>query len=142
RGATVEKPARRRMINPQNVQTGLAHQRQIDVYLLRRPEIIPIRVRLERPVRDALNEEFLFAFEKELRPGSNPGVCLHSVSSLSLYTAVAQRFNCRGSRVGCRAQHRRRHAPCYSSAKASRTTATVRSMSSGVCAVEMNPVSN
>ena len=37
----------------------------------------------------------------------------------------------------------RREAPArYSFANASRTTAPVRSMSAGVCAVEMKPVSN
>src|SRR5207247_6898346 len=51
-------------------------------------------------------------------------------------------FNCRGSRVGCWAQRRRRHACRYNSASASRTAAPVASISCCVCEVEMNPVSD
>ena len=63
------------MINPYNVQTRPAHQSQIDVDLLRPTEVIAFGVWLERAVRDSFNEKLLFAFEKELRLGTNPRVC-------------------------------------------------------------------
>jgi hypothetical protein len=62
------------MINPYNVQTRPAHQSQIDVDLLRPAEVIAFGVWLERAVRDSFNEKLLFAFEKELRLGTNPRV--------------------------------------------------------------------
>ena len=74
--ATIEEPARRRMINPHNVQARLAHQRQIGIHLFRPADIISIRIRFERTVRDAFNEKLLVSVEKELRRGSDSRVCL------------------------------------------------------------------
>ena len=105
-GAAIEKPARRRVINAHEVDPDLAHQRKIDIYLFGAPEIISLRVRLERTVGDALDKKLPVAFEKEFRDGANARFCGH-------------RFD-----------------------RASRITLPVRSISSGVCAVEINPVSN
>ena len=33
-GATIKKPARRRMVYPHNIQAGLAHESKIDLHLL------------------------------------------------------------------------------------------------------------
>jgi hypothetical protein len=64
----IQKPARWRVINANNIQAHLAHQRQIDLDLLRAPEIIPFAIRFERTVRHAPNENFV-AVEKISRQG-------------------------------------------------------------------------
>src|SRR5215471_10797676 len=73
--ATVEEPRRRRMINSHNVHTRLAHQRQIGIHLFRSADVVPIRIRLKRTVRDAFNEKFPVSVEEELRSGSDSRVC-------------------------------------------------------------------
>src|SRR5579864_5139669 len=107
-GALFEEPLRRWMINPDNVQSDFTHQSKIRIRLFRAAEIISIRVRFERPVGHAFDEEFAVAFEKEFRGRANS--CLD------------------------RSRHNER--------RASPTISAVREMSSVVCAVEMNPVSN
>src|SRR5258708_1333994 len=61
RRATIEKPARRRVINTDEVEPSLAHEREIDVDLLRPPEMISLRVRLDWPGGHAFNKKFLLA---------------------------------------------------------------------------------
>ena len=75
-GATIKKPARRRMINPDNVQADLAHERKVDIDLLRSSEIISFRVRLEWTVGDSFNKKLSVTFEKEFRDWANSRVCL------------------------------------------------------------------
>ena len=62
--ATIEEPARRRMINPHNVHAGLAHQRQIGIQLFWPADIIPIRIRFERTVRDPFDEKLPVSVEE------------------------------------------------------------------------------
>jgi hypothetical protein len=99
--ASVEKPSRRRMINAHNIQSGLSHEREIDIHLLGPTEIVPFGVRLEGTVRDAFDEKLFVTFQKEFRRRANSRVCPHSESSLSPCTALTQRFYRRGSHVGC-----------------------------------------
>ena len=61
------------MINPHNVQADLTHEREIDIYLFRAPEMISLRVRLKRPVGHAFDKKLPLAFEKEFRDPANPG---------------------------------------------------------------------
>src|SRR5713101_6261842 len=61
------------MINPHHVQAGLTHERKIDIYLFRAPEMISLRVRLKWPVGHALDKKLPLAFEKEFRDRANPG---------------------------------------------------------------------
>src|SRR6266576_578641 len=90
--ATIEEPARRRMINPHNVHASLAHQRQIGIQLFRPADIISIRVRFERTVRDPFAEKLPVSVEEKLRSGPDSRVCLHSVSSLSPCTVPSQKL--------------------------------------------------
>src|SRR5204862_3712469 len=73
--ATIEEPARRRMINPHNVQARLTHQCQIGIHPFRPADIVSVRIRFKRTVRDPFYEKLLLAFEKELRLGDNSGDC-------------------------------------------------------------------
>src|SRR5215510_11186782 len=69
--ATVEEPARRRMINSHNVDARLAHQRQIGIHLFRPANVIAIPIRFEGTVRDTFNEKLPVSLEEELRSGSD-----------------------------------------------------------------------
>src|SRR5438046_10309694 len=65
--STVDKPRRRCMINPNNIQAGLSHQGEIDIHLLGPTEIVSFGVRLEGTVRDAFDEKLVVTFQKEFR---------------------------------------------------------------------------
>src|SRR5207237_5694136 len=65
-GALIQKPTRRRMINPHDVDADFAHLRKIALHLFLRAQIMTFRVRFEGTVSDALQKEFAVAFEKEL----------------------------------------------------------------------------
>src|SRR5919106_4410366 len=71
-GATIEKPSRGDMIDPHDVEAGLAHQRQVGFNLSLPSEIISVCVRLEWSVGNPLNEKFFVALEKEFRDSANP----------------------------------------------------------------------
>src|SRR5262250_1194646 len=88
--ATIQKPARRHMVNPDNVQTGSAHERKIDIHLLRSSEIISLGIRLERPVGNPFDKKLFIPFKKELRHRANSRLCAHSGSSLSPCTVPTQ----------------------------------------------------
>src|SRR6266513_6668 len=113
RGTFLQKPIRRRMIDAQNVQPDLAHHAKIDIHLFGPAESVPLRVRLERAVSRAFDEKLPIAFEAELRNVANP----------------------------CHVKREANSFP-YRFSKTSRTTSAVCSMSFGVCAVEIKPVSN
>ena len=65
---------------------ALAHLREVAFHLSRRAEIMPFRVRFERAVGDALDEELAVAFEEEFgdRADRARGSGAHSGSSDSL----------------------------------------------------------
>jgi hypothetical protein len=63
------------MVNPQNIETGLTHENQIAVNLLRPAEIISFCVRLERTVRNAFDKELFVSVKKEFRHRANSRVC-------------------------------------------------------------------
>ena len=67
-----QKPSRRRMINPQHVDSDLAHHAKIDIDALWRSERVAFLVRLEWPIRRSLDEKFTIAFEKEFRDDADP----------------------------------------------------------------------
>ena len=92
--ATIEEPARRRMINPHDVQTRIAHQRQIGIHLFRPADIISIRIRFERTVRDAFDEKLLVAFEKKLRLGTDSRGLSCVMSSVSVILSAAKNLGC------------------------------------------------
>src|SRR5438046_7928887 len=69
--STVDKPRRRCMINPHNIQAGLSHQGEIDIHLLGPTEIVSFGVRLEGTVRDAFDEKLFVTFQKEFRRRAN-----------------------------------------------------------------------
>src|SRR6266496_2540726 len=141
------------MINPHEVQACLAHQSKIDIDLIRRPKITSIRVRLEWSVGDAFNKKLPVAFEKEFRDRANSRVCAHSGNSLVQATHRRKGFKVAAVRRTASisawqypgSRRLRINHPALkdqSSRSASRMTSTVRSMSSNVCTVEINPVSN
>ena len=66
RRATIQKPARRHVIDANDVDPEFAHLREVTARLLVRAEVMAFRIRFERPVGDALDEKFPVAFEEEL----------------------------------------------------------------------------
>jgi len=75
---TIKKPAWRRMVNPHNIETNLAHECKIDVHLLRSSEVIFFGVRLEGSIRDSLHKKLSVTLKKEFRDWANSRVCAHS----------------------------------------------------------------
>jgi hypothetical protein len=65
------------MINADNVQTHLAHERKIDIDLLGPSEIISFRVRLEWTVGNPFNKKLSVIFEEEFRDWANSRVRCH-----------------------------------------------------------------
>ena len=70
-----QEPVRRRMVNPNGIDTDLAHHAKIDIDLFGPAKSVPVCVRFERPVGGPLDEKFPIAFEKEFRNGADPRVC-------------------------------------------------------------------
>ena len=64
----IEEPPRRHVINAQEIDPHLRHQREIAPRLFRIAHKIPRRIRRERPIGHALDEPLPRALEKELRP--------------------------------------------------------------------------
>src|SRR5438046_6539133 len=146
-GAMIKNPARWRVINPHNIQTNLAHERKIDIDLLGSSEIVSVRVRLEWSVSDTFDKKLSVTFEKEFRDRANSRVCAHSGNSLVQATHRRKGFKVAAvhrTTLIYAWQLRVNHLALkdQSSRSASRMTSAVRSMSSNVCAVEINPVSN
>src|SRR4029077_678069 len=89
--ATIEKPARRQRIDSNNVKTSIAQKRQIGLYPFRPADVISIRIRFERTVRDAFDEKLPFAFEKELRlRADSQGFVLCHVEVLSVILSATK----------------------------------------------------
>ena len=63
------------MVNPHNIQTGLAHKNEIAIDLLRLAKVISFCVRLERTVGDAFDKELFVSVKKEFRHRANSRVC-------------------------------------------------------------------
>ena len=59
------------MIDAHDVDPELAHLREIAVRLLLGAKIIAVRIRLERPVGDALDEKLPVALEEEFRESTD-----------------------------------------------------------------------
>ena len=70
-GAAIEKPERRRVINAQDVQSDLAHLREIPIQLFWSAKIVPCRIRFERAIGHALNEKLVRSFKEEFRDSAN-----------------------------------------------------------------------
>ena len=68
---TIKKPARRRMVNSHNIKTGLPHENEIAINLLRSSEVISFCVGLERTVGHAFNKKLFVSFKKEFRHRAN-----------------------------------------------------------------------
>ena len=149
-GTTIKKPARRRMVNPHNIETNLAHERKIDVHLLSSSQVIFFGVRLEGSIRDSLHKKLSVTLKKEFRDWANSRVCAHSGNSLVQPPHRRKDFNCRlyprpcwpSSSAAFSLNGSQACGYDYSSLRLSRITAPVRSISSRVCAVEIKPVSN
>ena len=70
----VEEPARRGVVDAQDVDAELAHEAEVDGDLLRRGEIDAALGRgAERAVGDALEIELVFALKEKLGPDLEPG---------------------------------------------------------------------
>ena len=81
--AAIEKPERRDVINANDVDPELAHLGEIALRLIGWPKIVPVRVRFERPVGDAFDEELAVAFEEKFRDRTDRARSgAHSGSSL------------------------------------------------------------
>jgi hypothetical protein len=63
------------MVNPHNIQTGLTHENEIAINLLRPPKVISFCVGLKRTVGNAFNKKLFVSFEKEFRHRANSRVC-------------------------------------------------------------------
>ena len=131
RGATIEKPARRQMINAHDVDPELAHLGEVAARLLLRAKVIAGRIRLERPVGGALDEKFPVALEEEL--GERTDADRRSLTHEELF--LVQRAD--GRKAFARPLPNEKP-----SASASCTIRAVASICAGWCAVEMKPVSN
>src|SRR5436190_3937269 len=70
-GAAIQKPNRRDVINPDDVEPCFPHLREIALHLGARAEVMAFRVRLERPVGNALDEKFPVVFEEKFRDRAN-----------------------------------------------------------------------
>ena len=66
-GKQVHEPARRDVVDAQQVDAQFAHERQVGADGLRGADEIPGGVGVERAVGDALEEELVFAPEEKLR---------------------------------------------------------------------------
>ncbi len=64
-GEQVHEPARRDVVNAQQVDAQFAHEREVGADLVRRADEVPGGVGMKRAVGDALEEKFVFAPEKE-----------------------------------------------------------------------------
>ena len=65
----IQKPAGRRVINAQDIDPEFAHQQEIEGHALRRGKVRPaFRLRPKRTISDAVQVEFIFAFEEKLGP--------------------------------------------------------------------------
>jgi hypothetical protein len=69
--AAIQEPERRDVIDPDDIQSCFPHLHKIALDLIARAEVMPFRVRFERPVGDALHEEFSIAFEEKFRDRAN-----------------------------------------------------------------------
>ena len=71
----IEKPARRDVVDAQQVDPELLHEREIAPRLLRIADEIALRIRRERPVGHALEEQLLGRPRRKTsrEPGSAPG---------------------------------------------------------------------
>ena len=65
-GEQVHEPARRDVVDAQQVDAQFAHERQVGAGFFRRADEVSRRVGMERAVGDALEEEFAVAPEEEL----------------------------------------------------------------------------
>ena len=67
------------MIDPNNIETNLAHQGEIDIDLLGPSQVVPFGVRVERTVRNAFNKKLIITLQKEFRRRANSRVpsCCH-----------------------------------------------------------------
>ena len=63
------------MVNPHNVKTGLTHENEIAINLLRSSEVISFCVGFERTVGNAFEKELFVALKKEFRHRANSQVC-------------------------------------------------------------------
>jgi hypothetical protein len=93
------------MINPHNVQTGLAHEAEIDIDLLGPSEIVPFGVRLERTVRDAFDEKLFVTLQEKFRGRANSRVlgCCHVERSRDISGSI---FSCLRIRHSSQPSHK------------------------------------
>ena len=70
-GAAIQKPARRRVIDPHQINSQLRHQVQIPLELLPGTEIVTFRIRTKWPVGDAFDEKFALALKEEFGHGAD-----------------------------------------------------------------------
>src|SRR5438477_9902269 len=61
-----QEPVRRRMVNPNGIDTDLVHYAKIDIDLFGAATSVPVCVRVERPGGGRLDEKFPIAFDKEV----------------------------------------------------------------------------
>src|SRR5689334_1597775 len=76
-GAPIQEPGRRRVINPHQINTEFLHQMQIALKLLRRTEIVALRVRSKWPVSYSFDEKFFLPVEEEFGDGADTRICSH-----------------------------------------------------------------
>src|SRR4051812_39495779 len=125
--ASVEKPARRRVINAHHIEADLPHLREIATDLFRRADVESFCIRLERPVGHALNEELAIAVEEKLRDCADARLGGHS--------AEARRANYDRPVAGA-VLASVTSTDAQMARNAARITSAVRARSSRVCAVD------
>ena len=72
--AEVEKPLRRHIIDPNQIDPSLGHQPEVAPGLLGCAEICPFSVGRERTIGHSFHKELLIALEEELRASAHPMV--------------------------------------------------------------------
>ena len=67
------------MIDPNNIETNLAHQGEIDIDLIGPSQIVPFGIWVERAVCNAFNEKLIITLQKEFcrRANSRIPSCCH-----------------------------------------------------------------
>lgn len=101
--SAIEKPARRQVINPDEIDPEFAHLGEVAPDLLRGAEVIAVRVGFEWTVGHTLDEKLALAFKEKLGEGSDAERRRLTHEELFLVQAARGRKAFAGARTGIRA---------------------------------------
>ena len=70
--AQIEEPLRWHIVDPEQIDSRFAHEREVAAGLLRRSKMRTFGIRRKWTVGNSLDKKFLIAFEEELRASAHP----------------------------------------------------------------------